>query len=333
MAHEFTSGVFAHGKSAWHGLGDVIEGTLPADEMFRRAGALFPVEKIGLYAGNPNDPDSMIALDEMRTGIWRPDTREILGTAGPNYQIIANQRLLDFASALREEVEMDTVVVLRKGAKVAFTARIRGTQQEVLPGDKLHRNIVGYLGHDGKTAFGGLFSDTRVVCANTLAIAQQDGARSGKQFQIRHSENDIAQIDAVISGIDMARQTFPAVLDDYRTMAATPMDTGAFRAFLESVYQVPAVVTGPGGASRAGSIEDMPRKWAQLARAWNYGLGTDIPGVKGTVYGALNAVTEVESSTLTEGAGKRRLHSALFGTGAAVIKRANEEARALAGIA
>ena len=37
-------------KAAWHGLGEVIEGTLPAGEAFRRAEALFPVTTSPLYA-------------------------------------------------------------------------------------------------------------------------------------------------------------------------------------------------------------------------------------------------------------------------------------------
>ncbi|MGC6483386.1 MAG: hypothetical protein ACON4T_07480 [Synechococcus sp.] len=43
MAHLFTSGVFLHNKPAWHRLGVVVDGTLPAREAFRLAEADFPV--------------------------------------------------------------------------------------------------------------------------------------------------------------------------------------------------------------------------------------------------------------------------------------------------
>jgi phage/plasmid-like protein (TIGR03299 family) len=327
MAHDFTSGVMLNGTAAWHGLGQVIEGTLPARDAFVRAQALFPVEKLALWAGDPTNPTKMISLSDERVGIWRPDERKILGTASPSYRIISNDTLLRFAEAIREEVDMDTVIVLRGGAKVAFTAKLRGTNQEVVPGDTIHRNIVGYLGHDGKTAFGGMFTDIRVVCANTLGFAQSDANRTGKQFTIKHTENDIAQIDGVLGNINMARQQFAQVVDDYRALHEVPMNTELFRHWLESVYQVPAVKTDDG--ERPGRIEDMPRKWAQLEQAWHHGLGRDIPGVSGTAYWGLNAVTEVESSQRTAGSGKRRLHSALFGSGSSVIKRANELAMAL----
>lgn len=329
MSHEFTSGVMMHGQRAWHGLGEVIQGTLPAREAFVRAQALFPVEKLNLWAGDPSRPDEMISLADNRVGIWRPDERKILGTAGPDYRIIPNERLLQFAEAIREEVDMDTVIVLRGGAKVAFTAKLRGTAAEVVPGDKIHRNIVGYLGHDGTTAFGGMFTNIRVVCANTLGFAQNDANRHGRQFTIRHTENDVAQIDTILSNIDTARQQFASVVDDFRAMRETPMSVDLYRHWLAQVYQVPTKENPDGTIQRAGSIEDMPRKWAQLEQAWNYGLGREIPGVANTAYWGLNCVTEVESSALTKGAGKRRIHSALFGSGAAVIKRANDLARDL----
>ena len=126
----------------------------------------------------------------------------------------------------------------------------------------------------------------------------------------------------------MARQSFTRVVDDYAAMREVPMSTDLYRHWLEQVYQVPSVKLD-NGDTRPGRIDDMPRKWAQLEHAWNAGLGRDIPGVAGTLYAGLNAVTEVESSQRTKGAGKRRLHSALFGSGAAVIKRANALAREL----
>jgi len=321
MAHEFTSGIMMNGERAWHDLGEVIEGTLPASEAFTRAGALFPVEAIKQVA---IAPDGEVIDMPDRRAIWRPDTRTILGSASDHYKPIQNNQLLRFAEAIREEVDMDTVIVLKGGAKVAFTARLRGSDHEVTPGDKIHRNIVGYLGHDGKTAFGGMFTNIRVVCANTLGFAQSDANRHGKQFAIKHNANDIAQIDRVLQNIDIARQSFVDVVDDYRRMQSTPMSFDMYRHWLNQLYTIPSK------KDRPGRIEDLPRKWKQLEQAWHYGLGADIPGVRGTVYAGLNAVTEVESSMKTKNASNSKVHSALFGAGSLIIKKAHETALELA---
>jgi phage/plasmid-like protein (TIGR03299 family) len=331
MSHEFYTGIMLHGQRSWHGLeSEVIEGTLPARDAFVRAQALFPVGKLHTMAGDPSWPlEDWIDLTPQSQAVWRPDTRKILGTVSPGYTIIPNETLLRFAESIREEVDMDTVIVLRDGAKVAFTAKIRGTQAEVVSGDPVYRNIVGYLGHGGDTGFGGLFTNTRVVCANTLGFAMNDANRHGRQFTIRHTDDDIAQIDRVFENIDMARQAFVEIVDEYKAMQHTPMNTDLYRHWLEQVYQVPDVTLAD-GSTRPGTIEDKPRKWAALENAWNHGLGMDIPGVPGTVYAGLNAVTQVESSGKTAGAGRHRFHSSVFGAGAGVIRRAEASARELA---
>jgi phage/plasmid-like protein (TIGR03299 family) len=267
-------------------------------------------------------------MRENRVAIWRPDERKILGTASPGYQVIPNQRLLDFASALREEVDMDTVVVLRGGAKVAFTAKIRGATKDVLPGDTVNLNFVGYLGHDGKTALGAMLTPVRVVCANTLGFAMTDADRNNKHMRIRHNTFEIGQIDSLIGQIDLGRQQLPTVITEMQMLQSKAVTYDGFRHYLERVYSLPPVQL-PDGDTRPASVEDMPRRWAQLKEAWNYGLGHDIPGVANTAWAAFNAVTQVESSTKTAGAGLRRTHSALFGTGKSVIQRARELAIAL----
>jgi hypothetical protein len=58
------------------------------------------------------------------------------------------------AEFIREEADMDCVIVLSDGAKVCFTATLRGAETDIVPGDTVKRRIVGYLGHDGKTGCG-----------------------------------------------------------------------------------------------------------------------------------------------------------------------------------
>ena len=323
MAHNFTSGVMLNDEKAWHGLGEVIEGTLPAREAFTRAGALFTVEKTPLYVlGSDGQPAEV----ESRVAVRRSDNQHVLGTVSPNYEIIQNETLCQMAEMLRDDIIMDTVVVLKDGAKVAFTGKILGTETDVLPGDKIHRNIVGYLGHDGYTSFGGIFTDIRVVCQNTLGFAQQDGQRSGKQFTIAHNKIGVGQIDQVLRNIDVARQTFGQHVEDYQRMAETPLEFEAYKAWLGHLYKMPAVKEDGSNYLRPGTIEDAPQKWNKLRNAWVGGYGAHISGVNGTVWGAYNAITEVETSLRTEGKTSTRLQSATWGHGARVVDRARASA-------
>ena len=322
MAHEFTSGILMNNEEAWHGLGEVIEGALPAREAFSRADALFEVEKTPLYVKGEADDFQQVP---QRVGIVRTDTREVLGTVGPKYEIIQNEILCQMAEMLRDDIIMDTVVVLKGGAKVAFTGKIVGTDTDVLDGDKIHRNIVGYLGHDGYTSFGGVFTDIRVVCSNTLGFAQKDGERSGKQFSIAHNKIQTDQIDDVLRNIDVARQSFGHAVSEYQRMAETPMEFGAYRQWLNHLYQMPPVKQDD-GTLRPGMIEDSPVKWNKLRNAWAGGYGTSIDGVHGSVWHSFNAVTEVETSLRSEGKTSSRLQSATWGHGAKIVEKARASA-------
>ncbi len=46
------------------------------------------------------------------------------------------------AEFIREEADMDCVIVLSDGAKVCFTATLRGAETDIVPGDTVKRRIV-----------------------------------------------------------------------------------------------------------------------------------------------------------------------------------------------
>ena len=280
-------------QPAWHGLGEVVEGTLPAREAFTRANALFEVAKAPLQFTNPITGETID--DDQSCATYRTDTGKKIGTVSPTYEIIQNEQLCQFAEMLRDDVEMETVVVLKGGAKIAFSAKILGTDASIVEGDIVHRRLNGYLSHDGTSSFGGMFSDIRIVCQNTLGYAMDDANKHGKQFKISHTKLGVSQIDATLRSIDVARQTFHKDIECYKLMAETSMNFDSYRTWLTSLYNMPSVKQDDGNL-RPGSIEDSKIKWNKLKNAWAGGYGSHIPGVADTVWGAYNSITEVETS-------------------------------------
>ena len=132
MAHQFTSGVFLHNQSAWHKLGTVLDGTLPAREAFRIAKADFTV------AGRPIYDADMRPIDGYQA-ITRTDTGTTLSVMNGTYTLVQNEQLIRLAEALHEDATMDAVCVLAEGRKVTFTARIRQAEGDVLRGDTIHQ--------------------------------------------------------------------------------------------------------------------------------------------------------------------------------------------------
>ena len=115
---------------------------------------------------------------------------------------------------------MDSVVVLADGAKVAFTATLRGAETDIVPGDTIKRRIVGYLGHDGKTGCGAKFTNIRVVCQNTLAAAALNSRVALGQASHKNGANKTSMLS---STIDVARQDFVTECDLMREFSRASM--------------------------------------------------------------------------------------------------------------
>ena len=130
---------------------------------------------------------------------------------------------------------MDCVIVLSDGAKVCFTATLRGAETDIVPGDTVKRRIVGYLGHDGKTGCGAKFTNIRVVCQNTLTAALTG---SGAHNSITHKNGANNNFDALISSIDVARQDFVTECELMREFSRVSMSVDSFNEFVDEVYNV-----------------------------------------------------------------------------------------------
>lgn len=329
MAHQFQSGAFFNGQAAWHKLGTVLDGTLPAREAFRLAEADWQVLSTPIFdpAGQPI---------EGYQAITRGDNGQVLSVQKESYAIVQNEQLIRLAEALHEDASMDAVVVLQEGRKVAFTARINGAEGEVVKGDLIDQYFVGTTSHDGTIAFQALFSPIRVVCMNTLSasLRHADHAGAGKRMSIRHTTNANSLIDKLPEIIDFKRQQFTATIEELQAMAAKPCTSAQFKAYCEQVFadQLAGMVNdkrGDKATARPKTLEDLPQ-WDSLANKFaGEGIGFDIKGVQGTMWGAYNAVTEFLTHEAGRGASdnvdtaRRRLESLYWGSAAATLNKAH----------
>ena len=321
MPANFTSGWLGNGQAAWHGQGVVTEGTLPAREAFETADALFTVEKRELSypvaVFDENRIDGLPDWDRAPAGVFgvvRTDTQALLGVVSRQYEIVQNDSLLRMAEFIREEVDMDCVIVLSDGAKVCFTATLRGAETDIVPGDTVKRRIVGYLGHDGKTGCGAKFTNIRVVCQNTLTAAL---AESGAHSSITHKNGANNNFDALINSIDVARQDFVTECELMREFSRVSMGHDAFCDFADEVYNIDE-----------GQVF---RKRDKLRSAFLNGYGSEYAPY--SLWAGINAITQVETSTrgTTAAKGRAQFARGTFGAGAQISKKAFAVAAELVG--
>ena len=317
MPANFTSGWLGNGERAWHGMGVVTDGTLPAREAFETADALFTVEKRELQYPTWSNADGT-AIEVQPAGVFgvvRTDTQALLGVVSKQYEIVQNDSLLRMAEFIREEADMDSVVVLADGAKVAFTASLRGAETDIVPGDTVKRRIVGYLGHDGKTGCGAKFTNIRVVCQNTLTAALNE---SGAHSSITHKNGANGNFDALINSIDVARQNFVTECDLMREFSRASMRLQGFDEFVDEVYNI--------------DDSQVFRKRDKLRNAFLNGYGSDF--APASIWNAVNAITQIETSTrgTTAAKGRAQFARGTFGAGAQISKKAFAVASELVGV-
>lgn len=329
MAQQFTSGVFLHNKPAWHRLGVVVDGSLPAREAFRLAKADFTVATRPVFDADKQPITGYQA-------ITRLDTGTTLSVMAASYTPIQNEALIRIAEALHEDTSMDAVCVLADGKRVTFTARIRGAEGDVVPGDPVHQYLIGCTSHDGSIPFQLLFSPIRVVCQNTLSAAMGLANRpqqKANSIRIRHTKNADALIRRLPELVDIKRCQFLGGLAELKQMATTPCSESQFRKYISEVFvdQLNGTVNDVRGDHRTARpkiLEDLPA-WPSLLKKFDgEAIGADLPASQGTAWAAYQAVTEYLShetgrSTNPDLAACKRFESLYWGASAARIDKAH----------
>ena len=332
MAHQFSSGVFCYNKPAWHRVGIVVDGTLSAREAFRVANADFHV------AGRPVFDADMQPIPGYQA-ITRMDTGRTLSVMTETYTPIQNESLIRIADALHEDINMDAVCVLSDGKKVTFTARIRGAEGDVVPGDPVQQYLIGCTSHDGSIPFQLLFSPIRVVCQNTLSAAlglASNQRHRDNSIRIRHTKNADHLIQRLPELVDVRRRQFIGGLDELRHMAATPCSMAQFRQFISNVFadQLQGTVNdvrGDKSTARPKVLEDLPA-WPSILRKFEGdAVGSELIAVNGTAWGAYQAVTEYLTheygkSRNSAHAARKRFESTYWGHSADLIITAHTAA-------
>jgi phage/plasmid-like protein (TIGR03299 family) len=331
MSHQFSSGVFCYNQPAWHKLGLVVDGSLPAREAFRLANADFRV------AGRPIFDADMQSIPGYQA-VTRMDTGKILSVMTGTYVPIQNEALIRIAEALHEDTTMDAVCVLADGKKVTFTARIRGAEADVVSGDPVQQYLIGCTSHDGSIPFQLLFSPIRVVCQNTLsaALGMAQKQESCMSIRIRHTRNAERLIQQLPDIIDLKRKQFIAGVDELKTMAAIPCSMEQFQQYVRTVFADQLngtinVVRGDDRTARPKVLEDLPA-WKSLESKFEgTAIGWDRPASRGTAWSAYQAVTEYISHEMGRSkdpieAARLRLESMYWGKGSELLKIAHTQA-------
>jgi phage/plasmid-like protein (TIGR03299 family) len=309
MAHLIfkSDNILTIGELPWHGLGINLppKTRLSPSEAMSLAGLDWSVrkEKIFLAGGR---------LVEDNFAIVREDTGNALGIVGKCYEVYQNEEMFGFMDRFCQMAgtDIETCGSLRDGRTVWGLSR--SSQAEYVKGDPIEKYFLVKTSHDGSSTLDVIFTDVRVVCANTLSAAL---ANRRNRMAVPHTANMRANVEAVGMVLNEYAKQQEALARAMGLLAKTRLNKQVMR-------EMAVALTARGAKyGQNPEAERDSREAGQILRLAETGMGTDIPGVRGTAYGWLNAVTEyVDHYRLVRSGGpdkrEARFEASMNGSGA-----------------
>jgi phage/plasmid-like protein (TIGR03299 family) len=307
------------GQAPWHRLGVHLQQPFTAQEAIEAAGLGYDVALRPLLTADGTPVP-------MRKAVIRTDSGEALGVVGKAYVPVQNRDAFEFLDAVVADggLRYHTAGALGHGERIWLLAKLPGSIRVNDTDDFVNKFLLLSNTHDGTTALRVFFTPIRVVCANTLNLAERRNVDQG--IAIAHKGDLSTKIDQARQVLGLASRFFNEAEAKINLLASHEPTPAQLERYFESV------MPNPEGSdpTRAKNIREA------FHRIFETGIGLDMPGVKNTTWAAYNAVTEwVDHHRPTraktpEARTSRRLQSSWFGSGASLKSRSWELAVDLA---
>jgi len=258
-----------------------------------------------------------------RNAVVRTSDGSILGVVGPGYHPIQNRTSFSFLdeAVKRGVIRIETAGSLRGGKNVWMLASLQGCETDIVKNDAVKAYFLLSNSHDGSFTLRMGFTKIRVVCWNTLSEAM-----GGDLLRIRHTESAAAALEELKDIVDWKKKEFFASAEKMRALARKGVVEQQIREYVKRVFEPEVKKTT---VVDEDTVAKLDKVTAQILPLFEKGRGNDLPGVRGTMWGAYNAVTEYFTWEKGRSA-DTRLHSLWFGDNAKINARAFTEALKMA---
>ena len=339
MAHQLEQMAYV-GDTPWHGLGNQLTQNQPIEVWAKQAGMDWRIESsnVSYMAKNERGQSIIMPYEEQRV-LYRSDTHAPLSVVSQRYQEVQPMEILEFYRDLTEQsgFELETAGVLKGGKK--FWALARTGQSTALKGkDVSNGYILLATACDGTLATTAQFTNIRVVCNNTLAIALRGQSSSAGVVKVPHSTKFDA--DKVKQQLGISVRAWDEHMYEMKQLTQRKVTQGEAAAYFDAVFNNTSL-------SIADQEENIIQFYRNIAtpnpakeksepngRAMNkvmdmfngQGRGAELSSAKDTAYGLLCSITEFADHERRAMSTDHRLDSAWFGAGAALKQRGLEQA-------
>lgn len=270
---------------AWHNLGSLLVKAPSPEEAWKIAYPHSLIEcPIEAAAIDANGTKHYMPL-QTHKAIIRDDGKHI-GTVGIGYELEQPSEIWDdlFGPLLESGmIELESGGSLFNGSQMWGLAKLKGAELEVVKNDTIKGYLLAATSFDGSKRKTIKFCNTRVVCANTLAVAEKEtGALS---WGVKHTKNMRSRVENAVSMIDASLSAQKQAVETYRILAHKNVSTQTMKTYVRNVI-------APNIADKDISPQ-MTTKVRTVIDLLDNQRGLDlVPAIRGTAWQAYNAVSE-----------------------------------------
>jgi phage/plasmid-like protein (TIGR03299 family) len=278
------------GSAPWHGLGQKLDHPATAEDAILSAGLDYTVVKKPLQV-IINGRNRMPVPDHFAT--VRSDTNDVLGIVGRRYLPVQNREAFSFFDSLvgANQAIYETAGALYRGEKVFILAKLPGSIK--LHGrDIVDKYLLLYNSHDGSSLIRAKLTPIRVVCNNTLSVAL---AGTEKEVRIKHTPSAVEKLEEAHKLLGLSNSQYDVIERIFKRMALTDITEK------QLIDYVTALIPDNPESDSKKRTENIRESILDLHDSAN-----DARTIRGTAFGALNAVSEyTDHMTATKDPNKR----------------------------
>jgi len=301
---------FGSGPQTW---GDVVHTVDPAAthsaaEMIAAAGLDWRVEQHPLEAVVERENQSRLPVPR-HVATVRSDTRAVLGVVGDGYEPLQNRAAFAFCDGITDSGRAHWIGAgaTRGGARVHALMQL---DREIRIGGAEGEDVLPLLcfrnGHDGGLAVTVSVAPFRLACLNGMLLPL-DGAQ--RTWKARHTANIEAKLADARRTLGIAWAYYDELEEIGGRLIRDRMDAAAFERFLSRLVPLPEPKADRSDGGRAVRNVERVREAIRTA----YRAAPDLENVRGTRWGALQAVTAyVDHAQQTRQTGGRTHAEARF---------------------
>lgn len=311
MAHEIeNNNAFYVSKPAWHGLGEVLTGAPTIEEAWNLAYPHHLIELPVKASITSDDGEHSVLMDNYKA-IIRDDGKQI-AVVNKTFETVQPMEVLEEFRPLLESglVTLETGMSLREGRQMAVLAKINNAESDIVKGDSVKGYFLIATGFDGSMKICMSQTNTRVVCANTLAIAI-GGKGQNADHRFKHTKNVRVRMGNVVDQVKRAIEAFNKNVEAYKVLASKKVTRMAQETYIKHVFLT--------DSEKTGDTEVSTKKENIIGEVINLidtqkGLEL-VPAIRGTAWQAYNAVSEYVTHDYGRNA-DTRLQAQYFGDSA-----------------